>query len=103
MDGKETDDQAYAVSEWNWRGPVQPNLMLRTKRWKFFCPNSSDSKVMNVLYDLENDPHEVNNLLGVNPDRQRYLQQGERMKAMLIEWLKQVDSPHLDEVKKLTI
>jgi arylsulfatase A-like enzyme len=103
LEGKNTNDQAYAVSEWNWRGPIQPNLMVRTKRWKFFCPNRSDSKVMNVLYDLENDPHEVNNLLGKNPDRQRYVQQGEKMKAMLIEWLQQVDSPHLEEVMELTI
>jgi arylsulfatase A-like enzyme len=103
IEGKERGDQAYAVSEWNWRGPVQPNLMVCTKRWKFFCPNSADSKVMNVLYDLKNDPHEMNNLLGRNPDRRRYVGQGEKMKADLVEWLEKVGSPHLDEVKKRRI
>ncbi len=103
VEGKTSRDEAYAVSEWNWRGPVQPNLMVRTKRWKFFCPNTADSKVMNVLYDLENDPHEVNNLLGKNPDRERHVQQGEAMRALLIEWLRQVDSPHLEEVRSRAI
>jgi len=100
IEGKKGGGEAYAVSEWNWRGPVQPNLMVRTRRWKFFCPNTADSEVMNVLYDLESDPHEMNNLLGKNPDRKRYLQQGERMKALLVDWLREVDSPHLEEVKK---
>jgi arylsulfatase A-like enzyme len=103
IERKTTDGKAYAVSEWNWRGPVQPNLMVRTKRWKFFCPNTADSKVMNVLYDLENDPYEMNNLLGKNPDREKYLDQGEKMKALLIQWLEQVNSPHLEEVKERKI
>ncbi len=103
IEGTTGGEEAYAVSEWNWRGPVQPNLMIRTKRWKFFCPNTADSKVMNVLYDLKNDPYEMNNLLGKNPDRQRYVKQGEKMKALLIQWLKKVNSPHLEEVKKRRI
>jgi hypothetical protein len=45
----------------------------------------------------------MNNLLGKNPDRQRYVHQGEKMKALLIEWLQKVNSPHLAEVKKRAI
>jgi len=100
IEGTSKVPEAYAVCEWNWRGPIQPNLMIRTRRWKFFCPNTADSKVMNVLYDMDNDPHEMNNLLGKNPDRKNYEKQGETMKALLVEWLKSVDSPHLEEVKK---
>jgi arylsulfatase A-like enzyme len=103
VEGKASRSEAYAVSEWNWRGPVQPNLMIRTRRWKFFCPNAADSKVMNVLYDLDSDPHEVSNLLGNNPDRGRYVEQGQAMKALLVEWLRRVDSPHLEEVRNRAI
>ncbi|MBD3174032.1 MAG: sulfatase-like hydrolase/transferase [Armatimonadia bacterium] len=103
IEGTADEDEAYAVSEWNWRGPVQPNLMIRTPRWKFFCPNTADSEVMNVLYDLESDPHETNNLLGNNPGRQRHVAQGERMKALLVEWLQSVDSPHAEEVRRRPI
>ncbi len=92
-------DDAYAVSEWNWRGPVQPNLMIRTKRWKFFCPNRADSEVMNVLYDLEADPHEMNNLLGNNPEAEQSRHQAEHLKSLLVQWLERTASPHLGEVR----
>jgi len=100
IEGTVDENSAYAVSEWNWRGPVQPNLMVRTKRWKYFCPNRADSKVMNVLYDLENDPHEMNNLLGNNPKAEQYREQADKMKSHLVQWLKATDSPHLAEVKR---
>lgn len=90
----------YAVSEWNWRGPVQPNLMVRTREWKYFIPNTADSKVMNVLYDLKNDPLEMNNLIGKNPDKEKSRKQAEYMKSLLVEWLKKTNSPHLAEVMK---
>lgn len=100
IESARTDEEAYSISEWNWRGPVQPNLMVRTRRWKFFCPNMADSQVMNVLYDLENDPYEMNNLLGNNPDADKYHEQAEQMKKHLIEWLERVGSPYLEEVRK---
>lgn len=91
---------AFAVSEWNWRGPVQPNLMVRTKGWKYFIPNTADSKVMNVLYDLKNDPFEMDNLLGKNPDAENHRKQAEFMKDLLVQWLEKTKSPHLEAVKK---
>jgi len=30
---------------------------------------------MNVLYDLKSDPHEMNNLLGKNPDKEKHRRQ----------------------------
>ena len=91
---------AFAVSEWNWRGPVQPNLMVRTRRWKYFIPNTADSKVMNVLYDLKEDPYEMNNLLGNNPKAAKNRKQAEFMKGLLVQWLEKTGSPHLAEVKQ---
>ena len=67
LEGSAPEEDPFAVAEWNWRGPVQPNLMVRTRDWKYFVPNTADSTVMNVLYDLKNDPYEVNNLLGSHP------------------------------------
>ena len=55
---------------------------------------------MNVLYDLENDPYEMHNLLGSNPDAKTYEEQAEYMKSLLVSWLEKVNSPHLDSVKK---
>ena len=74
--------------------------MVRTSDWKYFIPNTADSKVMNVLYDLKNHPFEMNNLLGKNRNAERYRKQAEFMKGLLIQWLEKTNSPHLAEVKK---
>jgi len=100
IEGTDQSKDPYAVSEWNYRGPVQPNLMVRTKEWKYFIPNTSDSKVMNVLYNLKKDPYEMNNLLGNNPKARKYKKQAEYMKSLLVQWLVKTDSPHLSEVRK---
>ena len=42
----------------------------------------------------------MTNLLGTNPNRPFYLIEAEKLKAMLVEWLTKVHSPHLEEVKK---
>jgi len=36
-----------------------PNLMIRHRNFKLIIPKESDSKVPDVLYDLENDPFET--------------------------------------------
>ncbi|VGO23546.1 sulfatase-like hydrolase/transferase [Pontiella sulfatireligans] len=100
IEGTSNEKDACAVAEWNWRGPVQPNLMVRTRQWKYFIPNTADSKVMNVLYDLKNDPLEMNNLLGNNPKAEKNRKQAEFMKGLLVQWLEKTDSPHLAGVKK---
>eukprot|EP00978_Attheya_sp_CCMP212_P048184 scaffold482891_cov114-Attheya_sp.AAC.1 len=87
IDGSGKDEETFAVSEWNPSEPGVPHFMIRSKRWKFMCPCTADSKVMNALYDLENDPHEMNNLLGNNSDKKRYAAEGEMMKNELVQWL----------------
>jgi arylsulfatase A-like enzyme len=100
IEGTAQETDPFAVAEWNWRGPVQPNLMVRTRKWKYFVPNTAESTVMNVLYDLENDPHELHNLLGNNPGAEDHRRQAEYMKQLLVRWLEQTSSPHLAEVRK---
>jgi arylsulfatase A-like enzyme len=100
IEGTSAAKDPFAVAEWNWRGPVQPNLMVRTRDWKYYIPNTADSSVMNVLYDLKNDPHEMSNLLGKNPKASNYRKQAEYMKSLLVQWLEKTDSPHLAEVNR---
>ena len=51
------------------------------------------------MYDLQNDPHELNNLLGNNPDWEKHRGEAERLKGMLVEWLFRINSPRLESVK----
>ena len=103
IEGTEKSKDRVAVSEWNWRGPKEPNLMIVHDGWKFLCPNKADSKVMNVLYNMNDDPHEMNNLLGRNPKKHKHAAKAKEMKARLVTWLEEVESPHVKEVKNRNV
>lgn len=97
IEGKESGAGRVAVSEW----PTQnvPGFMLSDGRWKLLFGRSADAPSMDALYDLKNDPQELNNLIGRNPDKERYRAEATRLKGLLIEWLIRVKSPHLDSVR----
>lgn len=84
------------VSE--WPSASLPNFMVRTAKWKFMFANSPKSKALDALYNLKEDPHEMNNLIGNNPDRVNYLEIAEKMKARLVSWLDSINSLYLQSV-----
>ena len=63
----------------DWRGLV-------TKRWKYaFCETSRE-----VLFDLENDPYEMNNIADTNTE------QCSRMRQQLLKMLAETREPYFD-------
>ena len=71
----------------------------RTKRWKLLYPSQLNSRArpgLYDLYDLGNDPHEMTNLLGYNPNRDQYRAVAEKMKGRLVQWLEKVNPPILN-------
>ena len=96
IDGKD-DGIDFCVSQ--WRSGNGPNYMLRLGKWKLLTSYNPKSTVVNALYDLETDPHEMNNLIGKNPNRKKHLPQAEKLKTKLIAWLKKTNSPHIAGVK----
>ena len=98
MEGTEKDGPDYCVSE-RASGSL-PNFMVRTKRWKLLFAARSDSAARDALYDLENDPNEMRNLIGYNSFREQYRAVAKEMKARLVLWLEKVRSPYLDEVRR---
>ena len=95
--GKDRRKFEYAVSEWDPENI--PNFMIRTRDWKFlFCRTENPARI-DALYNLKNDPYEMNNLIGDNPDRAKSLPKAEEMKERLIEWLARTESPFLEAVK----
>ncbi|MEN8882523.1 MAG: sulfatase-like hydrolase/transferase [Polaribacter sp.] len=99
IEGKETTHGDYVVTEWNYRGDVAPNYMIMKDGWKLMVPYSATSKVINALYDLNTDPHEMNNLLGKNPNKSKYADKAEELRQNLLGWLKHKKSIHYDGVK----
>jgi len=100
IENKKTDRPEYIVTEWNFRGDVISNYMVMHKGWKLLVPYSKESKVINAMYDLNSDPHEMNNLLGSNSESSKYKAKAEELRGYLLEWLQKTNSKHYDGVKK---
>ena len=83
----------FAVSEWNWKNQNVPSLMIRTMNWKLMTTHRKAGKDVEALFDLKNDPFEVNNLLGSNPERFKYSGIVEELRTKLTGYLKEVNSP----------
>lgn len=86
IEGTDKEHGKYVITEWDYRGDVSPNYMIIKDGWKMTIPYSTSSKVINAMYDLNSDPYEMNNLIGKNPNRHRYAEKTEELRACLLEW-----------------
>lgn len=100
MEGTDTEHGKYVVTEWDYRGDIESNYMIVKDGWKLIIPYSKTSKVINAMYDLNTDPHEMNNLLGTNPNRRRYAAKAEELRQCLLAWLEKNKSKHTQGVKE---
>jgi arylsulfatase A-like enzyme len=98
IEGTDADHGQYVVTEWD--RPNISNYMVVKDGWKLIIPYTITSTVINALYDLNTDPHEMNNLLGSNPDRAQYLDKAEELRACLLEWLEERNSVHYYSVSQ---
>ena len=93
MEGTESPKYDFAVSEWDWKNGNVPSIMIRTENWKLMTTHRSGGKNIEALFDLKNDPFEMNNLLGTNPERFKYKEKAEILRAKLVGYLKDVNYP----------
>ncbi len=100
IERKQTNHGNYVVTEWDYRGDTESNYMIVKDGWKLIIPYSKESKVINAMYNLNEDPYEINNLIGKNPDRTKYANKAEELRTSLLEWLKKNKSTHYDGVKE---
>lgn len=100
IEKRKSDRPDYIVTEWNFRGDVISNYMILHDGWKLMVPYSESSKVINAMYNMNSDPFEMNNLLGSNPDKDKYLEKAEELRGYLLEWLKKNNSAHYSGVQK---
>ncbi len=100
IEGTDTGHGEYVVTEWDYRGDIESNYMVLKDGWKLIIPYSKESEVINALYDLNTDPHEMHNLIGKSPDRAQYEEKVEELRSCLLEWLEKNDSKHYNGVKE---
>lgn len=98
IEGTDAQHGQYVVTEWDREN--NPNYMILKNGWKLIIPYTITSTVINAMYDLNTDPHEMNNLLGNNPDRANYLEKAEELRSCLLEWLAKQNSVHYYSVSK---
>ncbi|MBB6460474.1 sulfatase-like hydrolase/transferase [Flammeovirga kamogawensis] len=102
IEGKEV--RKYTVTEWDYNGPKQPNYMVVSNDgWKFITSYSTDRPDLDVLYNLNDDPNEVVNLIRDNPNANQYKNKVEELKGYLIEWLEKNNSSRVNLIKNRTI
>jgi arylsulfatase A-like enzyme len=89
----------FAVSEWQWKRESVPSIMIRTDDWKLMTTHRSGGTNVEALFDLKNDPYELNNLLGSNPQRFNYKEKAEELRAKLVGYLDEVNSPLTEGVE----
>ena len=88
----------FAVSEWDWSNSRVPSIMIRTHDWKLMTTHREGGENVDVLIDLKNDPHEMNNLLGSNPDRFKYEEVVEELRDKLTGYLDEVGYPFTEGI-----
>ena len=103
IEKKKTTRPDYIVTEWLYRGDSEPNYMIIKDGWKMFIPQTPTSPVIDVLYNLKEDPHEMNNLIGNNDKQKKYLGKVNELKADLLQWLSKNISKNFDGVKERNI
>jgi len=91
-----TESRDCVISEWR-ESPTVPSYMIRCGDWKLLMSRNPDSQSIDALYNLKEDPHEMNNLLFEGwPDVHAEL--AADLKSRLISWLKWVGSPSAEGV-----
>ncbi|HEC41571.1 MAG TPA: DUF229 domain-containing protein [Bacteroides sp.] len=87
INGTDEVNGKYVVTEWLSSLKSSPSHMVIKDGWKLMLPDSSAKDVIKALYDLNTDPHEMNNLLGTNPDSPKHDEKVEELESCFREWL----------------
>jgi len=95
IEGREARD--FVVSEWR-EDPNVPTYMVRSGNWKLLISKIPDASSIDALYNLQDDPHEMNNLLfdGMPESHARVALD---LKNKLLSWLEEVGSASVQGVK----
>ena len=95
------DDIDFAISEWGARVSGGP-IMIRTREWKLILhinTGAGKKTAINALYNLEQDPDEMINLIGGNPNRGKHVATANRLKRRMRDWMARIDHPFLQSIE----
>jgi arylsulfatase A-like enzyme len=98
IEGRSSDYPDFGFSEW---GGPNGWLMFADSDWKYVWTRQPEA--VDCLFDLRNDPMELNNLLGANPRRADYLPQAQRVKDHMLAWMDRIGHPYRRQLAEAEI
>ncbi|MHB1458453.1 MAG: sulfatase family protein, partial [Armatimonadota bacterium] len=72
-----------------------------SNEWKYVWYRSGwfgEADTVDVLYNLQDDPHEMTNLLGLNPDRARWINKAKEIRSEMLAWMEGIKHPHRERL-----
>ena len=69
----------------------EPNLLpkkIQKSNWKLMLPHADASDDLKALYNLNEDPYELKNLLGSHPESKNYTSKVAELESCFREWTK---------------
>ena len=87
IDGILNEDDTYVVTEWLSDLQGKPSHMVLKAGWKLMRPEPSAKKVKKALYNLNDDPHEVKNLLADGADSKAYAVKVAELESCFQDWM----------------
>jgi len=88
IEGKVNEKDTYVVTEWLSDLENTPSHMVLKGGWKLMLPDRSARRLKKALYNLNNDPHEMKNLLANNADAKKYAAKVAELQACFQKWIK---------------
>lgn len=88
------EKDTYIVTEWLSDLKTKPSHMVLKDGWKLLLPDSSSTSLSKVLYNLNEDPLELNNLLSENSNSQKYQSKVAELEICFQEWQKRTENVH---------
>lgn len=95
----------YAVSVWGQINNGGP-FMIRKGDWKMIVYLQMKEKKQNsisALYNLKEDPLEMNNLVGTNPEKAKYQKIVGELKQTLKGWMIKTKTPYVSELENTSL
>lgn len=81
------DDDTYVVTEWLSDLQGKPAHMVLKGGWKLMRPAPQAKTVKKALYNLNDDPHELKNLLADDTDSNTYAARAAELETCFQDWM----------------
>ncbi|MFC1793957.1 sulfatase-like hydrolase/transferase [Planctomycetota bacterium] len=87
IEGTVNEEDMYVVTEWLSDLQGKPSHMVLKGGWKLMRPDPSAKKVRKALYNLNDDPHELKNLLVDGVDSKAYAAKVAELETCFQDWM----------------